>query len=165
MYNDVKSNKLTIQYFINLLGRINLIDDYNKSQIEAELKHIVDFRDTSKYSTFCRISENRVGQDYLTFGDDIQSKITNKKRGWNEYNTEVSDLIDLFVNARNYADLFWKLLRKDTNAKFDKDNPLSLSTLFFLEFVSVIDYMLYTLVTNPKSYFEMISNESQLKSK
>jgi len=50
-------------------------------------------------------------------------------------------------------------MHKHGSGRFENDNPFSLPALLFLEFVAVIDFMLYSLLTNPKAYFEIISNE------
>jgi hypothetical protein len=84
-----------------------------------------------------------------------------KKKGWDEYNNEVSDLVDLFNEAYTYVGQFMRLMQKNGNGRFETDNPFSLPAKFFLEFVAVIDFMLYSLLTNPKAYFEIISNETK----
>jgi hypothetical protein len=149
---------------IDLLESLDRIDSYNRAQIEAELSRIVTFRDSHKFCTYYPISQSSNHLDYLTWEDEIQKKMVKKKRGWDEYNNEVSNLINLFNEAHVYADQFMRLMREHGSGRLEKDNPFSRPATFFLEFLAGTDYMLYSLLTNPKSYFEMISKESDLKS-
>ena len=159
MQKNINTNKLTLQNLIDLLESVDRIDSYNRDQIEAELSRIVTFRDSHKFCTYYPISQSSNHLDYLTWEDEIQEKMSKKKRGWEEYNNEVSDLVDLFNEAYTYVGPFRRLMHKHGSGRFENDNPFSLPALFFLEFVAVIDFMLYSLLTNPKAYFEIISNE------
>jgi hypothetical protein len=161
MQKDINTNELTLQHLIELLESVERIDSCNRAQIEAELSRIVTFRDTHKFCIYYPISQSSNHLDYLTWEDEIQKKMAKKKRGWDEYNNEVSNLVDLFNEAYTYVGSFRRLMHKHGSGRFENDNPFSRPALFFLEFVAVIDFMLYSLLTNPKAYFEIISNEPQ----
>lgn len=153
MNKDLKNNNLTSQFLFDMLESLKLVDSYDGDETNSTLNRIVTFRNSYKFSVYYLLSESTSRLDYLTFEDDVQRKMVKKKRSWDEYNNEVSDLIDLFNDANRFNCTFRRLLNNYGNGRFEEDNPFTVPTIYFLELLSVLDFMLYNLVTNPEMYF------------
>ena len=150
-YNAVNTCDSTEQFLALIL--INLVIYESEKELLSGLHELVEFKKSVNYMPFKAMSDEFLRIDYSTNDENISNKLHKKKKGWEEYNSELSYLNRIFINADTFCHRFNSIRRRQGIDSFQDKSPRTLLMIYFLEIAAVADYRLYSLITNPKNYF------------
>jgi len=121
----------------------------------SDLNELSTFASNSYFGHFERLNLLNDRIDFFVEDEEFDKKLSRKKSSWPQYNKEIKDLIRLFEISYNFYCRLNRMRLKLGFEDFRGEHPIVKSTLLTLRFCGVIDYMLYSLVTNPKEYFSV----------
>jgi hypothetical protein len=151
--NTVKKPEICIKPSEVLVANELLEIDYPHDI--SDLNELSMFASNSYFGHFEKLNQLNDRIEFFVEDEEFDKKLSRKKSSWPQYNKEIKDLIRLFEISYRFCSRLNSMRLKLGFEDFKGEHPIVKSTFLTLRFCGVIDYMLYSLATNPKEYFSV----------